>query len=119
MLSIADSTNLRRIEKQLETIEHPLTNPPGFWKNIRDIVTGKELASSSCGLGTRHSIVIGKDLRVCFWLNDCYFGKTNSKLEPSHAEVVRKSFETAKSGCKVDFHCFCMQDVSHVWNILA
>jgi molybdenum cofactor biosynthesis enzyme MoaA len=118
MLSIADYTNLKRIGCQLKTIEHPPTNPPEFWKNIGDLATGKKLNSSSCSLGTRHSIAVRQDLRICYWLNNSYFGKTDSLLKPSHAEAVRRNFEIAKLGCKVGFHCFCMQDISHIWDIL-
>jgi molybdenum cofactor biosynthesis enzyme MoaA len=119
MLSSADYANLKRIEYRLETIEHPPTNPPGFWNNIGDLVTGKKLSSSSCSLGTGHSIAVGQDLKVCYWLKNSYFGKTYSSLKPSHAEAVRRNFEIAKLGCKVGFHCFCMQDISHIWDILV
>jgi molybdenum cofactor biosynthesis enzyme MoaA len=120
ILSKADCTNLKRIEHQLETIEHPLTNPPEFWKNIGDLAAGKRLSSSSCGLGTRHSIAVGgQDLRVCYWINNSCFGKTDSLLKSSWAQTVRKKFEIAKLSCKVGFQCFCTQDISHVWDILA
>jgi len=119
LLSPTDYVNLKEIGERLETIEHPPTNPPEFWRNVGDLVAGKRLSSSSCGLGKNQSIAVGQNLKICYWLNYGRFGKTNSILKPSHAEAVRRSFEIEKLNCKVDSHCFCMQPISHVWETLA
>jgi MoaA/NifB/PqqE/SkfB family radical SAM enzyme len=115
MLSPSDSPQLLDIGRRLSTIEHPKTNPSGFWKNIADLAAGKELSSKSCGLGPWHSIAVRNNLSVCYWLGNVSFGNTSSKLENESALVIKRSFEVAKLKCKVGFHCFCTQDLSHIW----
>jgi molybdenum cofactor biosynthesis enzyme MoaA len=115
MLSALDSLQLQDIGRRLSTIEHPKTNPPGFWRNIAGLAGGKELSSTSCGLGARHSISVRNHLNVCYWLDTVTFGNTLSKLKAAQVLMVRKNFELAKLKCKVGFHCFCTQDLSHTW----
>jgi len=115
MLSPSDSSQLLDIGTRLTTIDHPKTNPPGFWKNVADLAAGKELSPASCGLGPRHSIVVRNNLNVCYWLDSVSFGNTVSKLESEQVLAVRRCFESAKLKCNVDFHCFCTQDLTHVW----
>lgn len=117
MLSTVDSPQLQDIGKHLSTIEHPKTNPPEFWKNIADLAEGKELSSASCGLGARHSIAVRNSLNVCYWLDCITFGNATSNLKDAQAQRVRKSFELIKLDCRVGFHCFCTQDLSHTWEI--
>lgn len=115
LLTPSDSSQLLDIGMHLATIEHPKTNPSGFWNNIADLARGKQLSPSSCGLGPRHSISVRSNLNVCYWLNTVSFGNTVSKLDIEHALTTRKNFESAKLKCKVGFHCFCNQDLSHIW----
>jgi len=115
MLSPSDFPRLLEICDRLETIQHPPTNPPEFWKNIADLTAGKELSSTSCGLGPRHSIAIRQNLKVCYWLDTVSFGNTSSKLEIENALAVRKNFQLANLKCKVGFQCFCTQDLFHTW----
>lgn len=116
MLSSSDYGNLLEIGTLLETIDHPTSNPPEFWKNIADLAKGKRISSSSCTLGNRHSIAIRQDLKICYWLDNSSFGKTDMSLEPSQVQAVKRNFEINKLSCKVGFQCFCTQDISHVWN---
>jgi hypothetical protein len=48
LLSPKDSLKLLYIGKHLGTINHPKTNPPGFWKNLAHLANGKKLSPSSC-----------------------------------------------------------------------
>ena len=115
MLTASDFQELLRIGSLLETLRHPLTNPSGFWKNIADLAAGKELSSASCSLGSKHSIAVRHNLSVCYWLDTISFGDTSSALEVKDVRYTEKSFEKAKTKCKVDFHCFCTQELSHIW----
>ena len=115
MLTASDSQELFRIGSLLETLCHPLTNPSGFWKNLSDLTVGKELSSASCNLGSNHSIAIRNNLSVCYWLDKVSYGKVTSTLEVQDMSKTRNSFEEAKARCKVDFHCFCAQELSHIW----
>ena len=118
MLSPSDYGSIMEICECLDTIEHPQTNPPEFWRNLGDLITGKRLSSRSCVLGKNQSIGIGKDLKICYWLKSGRFGKTNHIFSPNHVDTVRRSFEIEKLNCEVDSRCFCMQPISHVWAIL-
>lgn len=115
MLSPLDSPKLLYIGKQLATIKHPKTNPPEFWKNIADLAMGRELSSMSCSLGSRYSIAVRNNLNICYWLNTISFGNTGSNLESETVLRVKREFELSKLKCRVDFHCFCTQNLFHVW----
>jgi molybdenum cofactor biosynthesis enzyme MoaA len=115
MLTASDSQELLRIGTLLGTVRHPLTNPSGFWKNVADLAAGRELSSTSCSLGHKHTIAVRNNLGICYWLNAISFGDTATTLETKDARNTKKSFEKAKIKCKVDFHCFCTQGLSHVW----
>ena len=115
MLTPSDSPKLSKISILLETIKHPSTNPPGFWKNIAALVIGKQLSSACCGLGHRQSLVIENNINICYWLRNISFGNVGLSLEPKNVRKVKRSFESAKLRCKVDFQCFCTQSLSHVW----
>jgi MoaA/NifB/PqqE/SkfB family radical SAM enzyme len=115
MLTGADFRNLLRIGALLGTFQHPLTNPLGFWKNVADLAKGRALSPKSCSLGHKHYIALRNKLNICYWLDAVSFGKTTEALDAKNVASVKRKFENYKAKCKVDFHCFCTQELSHVW----
>jgi molybdenum cofactor biosynthesis enzyme MoaA len=116
MLTSSDSQRLHEIAALLESVEHPPTNPPGFWEDIADLADGKVLSPTMCNLAN-HSVAIRNRLNICYWLNQSSFGEANSELEEPNICSVLDSFKDLKTRCKVDFHCFCTQGLSHIWRV--
>jgi molybdenum cofactor biosynthesis enzyme MoaA/predicted O-methyltransferase YrrM len=115
ILTVSDSKELLRISSLINSAQYSRTNPPEFWKNVADLASGKQLSAESCGIGDKHSIAIRENLAVCYWLNTISFGNSTRSLDQKKVQCARKNFEKAKIKCKVDFHCFCTQELSHVW----
>ncbi len=114
MLNSSHSNELSKISTILGTFDHPLSNPPEFWKNLSDLSLGKSLDPQSCNI-QKHSIVTKKNLGICYWLTNSSFGDA-TKLNAGTIQKTRANFEKAKTECKVEFHCFCTQPLSHIWS---
>ena len=117
LLGGGDVEELLRIAELVESHEHPETNPPQFWRDIAALASGETLDSALCGLGSRHSIATDGKLNVCYWVDAVSFGQPWAQLQRGEADSVRKSFESEKLKCKVGYHCFCTQNLSHEWRI--
>lgn len=115
VLSHVDSENLRTVAKMIDTIAHPLTNPSSFWQDLASLTLGEILPATSCGLGLGHSILTKDSLNICYWLDSSSFGSIDS-INSLEAKRTRIDFERKKQVCKVGYHCFCTQNISHVWN---
>jgi len=106
MLTASDSVELSRIGDLLDRSNHPLTNPPGFWKNIADLAAGRKLSSTSCGLGGKRSIAVRNNLRICYWLDTFSYGDTASKLEAKKVVVSRTDLEKLRENVRSIFIVF-------------
>jgi molybdenum cofactor biosynthesis enzyme MoaA len=115
MLTRRDVPSLLKIAEKIDGVEHPQTNPPGFWYDIASLLYGKTLSPSACGLGPRQSIAIRGRLCICFWLESITYGNTQEILSEEKVTEVRTQFDDAKRVCRVGFQCFCTQNLSHVW----
>jgi molybdenum cofactor biosynthesis enzyme MoaA len=115
LLTREDAEGLVQISGLLETIPHPMTNPPGFWKDVASLAKGKSLESAWCGLGNRHSIVTTGELKVCYWVKESSFGRSIGALRAEQALTLRKEFESIKLKCEVGYQCFCTQNLTHMW----
>ncbi len=112
-LNASNCSDLYRISANLDSFDHPLTNPPGFWENIADLAMGKLLDPETCSQ-KENSIYVRNNLRICYWLPSVSY----TELKRLSAETIKSKrgiFENAKGDCKVDYHCFCLQNLSHVW----
>ena len=113
-LSSSHSRELYKISTNLENSDYPLTNPPEFWENIADLAMGKLLDRKTCGQ-KENSICIRNKIKTCYWLPDTCHDEPN-RMTAETIRQKRRDFETAKGNCKVDYHCFCLQNLSHVWS---
>jgi molybdenum cofactor biosynthesis enzyme MoaA len=114
-LSPLDVPALLEISDSVESISHPHTNPWEFWRDLAELASGEGLPSRTCGLGPRHSILTGQKLNICYWLDSASFGGALDLLTADSASAVRARFADEKLKCKVDFHCFCTQNIGHKW----
>ena len=110
-----DAESLAEIAGSIETVERPVTNPQSFWIDLVRLLQGGHLDPSACGLGTRHSMVTGTNLGICYWLDSSHFGNSGESVSEGRAKDARTSFESEKLRCKVGFQCFCTQNISHTW----
>jgi pyruvate-formate lyase-activating enzyme len=115
LLSDADAFSLAEVALLLPTTEHPPTNPVGFWLDLVAMTGGEALEQSACGLGPRQSIVTKDSFAICYWLASSSYGDRSAPLQKERVNEVREGFESKKLDCRVDFHCFCTQNVSHEW----
>lgn len=111
------SKTILKIGKQIIQSSKILTNNYEFWKSLSDILEGKKLLGKSCGLGTRQSILIRGDLKFCYWLDDPIYTRNLSELSEDNVQIIRKRFYEAREKCKTGMYCFCLQSLSHKWEI--
>ncbi len=115
LLGRRDVPELLGISRFIREASSPDTNPPAFWENLAVLAQGGSLSPESCGLGQRNAIATAGKVNVCYWVDSSSFGTSASSLTPDAAIGVRTNFETVKLGCKVGYHCFCNQSLSHNW----
>jgi molybdenum cofactor biosynthesis enzyme MoaA len=115
LLSNEDVSSLLDIASKLDTINHPLTNPPAFWTDVAKIANGGSLPANKCGLGSHHSISIRGNLSMCFWVNSSSYGDSSKTMNENDLLKIQTTFEKEKQKCKVDYHCFCNQNIDHTW----
>lgn len=115
LLTHEDVTPLLEIASKLDTIEHPLTNPSGFWIDIATIARGGSLPAYRCGLGPLHTISVRGNLSMCFWVDSSSYGSSSKTMNKDDLLKVQANFEEEKVKCKVGFHCFCNQRIDHKW----
>ena len=112
----SDIPNLLEISEEVRRPQfRSKTNPPRFWRDVSSLVAGQALPSQACSLGPRHSISVQGRLKICYWVDSSTLGSPAPSL--SYADVMkgRDGFEKDKLRCKVGFHCFCTQNLSHEW----
>ncbi len=114
-LTSLDGPNLLEVSEQIDSISHPSTNPGQFWRELAAVASGEHLQPMTCGLGPRHSLLTRDKLNICYWLDSASFDFQGGQLSPDKVDEVREMFDREKATCKVDFHCFCNQNIAHVW----
>ena len=116
-LSESDVPNLLEIRGRIEQSRYRLrTNPPEFWRDVASLAAGNVLPAEACSLGPRHSISIQGKLKICYWVGSSTLGASTSALSDDDVRSGREKFEGDKLRCKVGFHCFCTQNLSHEWS---
>ena len=94
----------------------PLTNPPGFWRDVAAMCSGRPPAGSACGLGARQALSTGGRLAMCYWVEGSTYGRVSDGIGSGDILRVQGGFGGLKRRCEVDFHCFCTQRIDHVWS---
>ena len=115
LLSNEDTPYLLDIASKLDTITHPLTNPPDFWIDVAKMASDQPLSAHQCGLGSGQSISVRGNLSMCFWVESSLYGDSSKNMSKNKLLNVQTNFEKEKQKCKVDFHCFCNQSIDHTW----
>ena len=116
LLSGADAPGLLDIARRLEEPRPlPPTNPPGFWRDVAALASGRSLPASGCSLGPSDAIATGGTLSVCTWVGGSRYGEASSAIDPAEAGAVQARFPGEKARCTVGPHCFCNQGMGHVW----
>lgn len=113
-LNSSHCRELYKISANLESFDHPSTNPPEFWENVADLTMGRLLDPGACNQ-KENSIYVRNKLSICYWLPSSSYGEPN-RITAKTINEQKRGFEIAKINCKVDYHCFCLQNLSHVWN---
>ena len=115
LLGKQDIPQLLEVASKLESIDHPMTNPPGFWRDVATKANGGILESSKCGLSCADSISVRGNLGMCYWIDDSSYGKSFNTISKDDIQRIQNGFDSQKNKCNVDFHCFCNQRIDHVW----
>lgn len=113
LLQPEDVPHLLDIASKLESVDHPPTNPSGFWTDVAALAAGHELPAGRCALGALDAISFGGRLAICSWMESSYYDTACGTI--CDAKSVRRHFEADKIKCKVESHCFCNQGLRHVW----
>ena len=114
LLTFQDAEPLLEIAAKLTDTKNPPTNDVGFWRDVATLASNGILHGSKCGLGPSHTILINDKLSMCYWISSQY-GAMNS-IDKKTILKTQADFEGKKSACNVDFHCFCNQEIDHVWS---
>ena len=116
LLSGADVPGLLDVAQRLEgRSAQPPTNPPGFWRDVAALASGRRLPASACSLDASDAIATGGTLSVCTWVGGSRYGSASSEIEAGAARAVQSRFAGEKARCAVGPHCFCNQGMDHVW----
>ena len=112
----SDIPNLLEISDEVGGSQYrSKTNPPRFWRDVASLVAGQALPAQACSLGPRHSISLQGRLKKCYWVDSSTLGNPTSSFSYEKVKKGRDEFEKDKLRCKVGFHCFCTQNLSHEW----
>lgn len=93
------------------------TNSIEFWKSLSSVLHGKKLLGKSCGLDKRQTILIRGDLKFCYWLDNPIYSSCSMELTKEKIQEIRDKFKDSKERCKTGMYCFCLQSLSHKWDI--
>lgn len=112
LLSSFDSELIRATGKNIAIISKAETNPITFWNNLADTLNGKKLSNKSCGLSIRQAISQNNGIKICPWINSPKYDFKNKTFTETQEE-----FLIARNRCKVELFCFCLQELSHKWEL--
>jgi MoaA/NifB/PqqE/SkfB family radical SAM enzyme len=86
------------------------TNNLNFWESLADILEGKKLVGKSCGLDTRQAITQKGQIKICSWIDYPSYDITKKTIPET-----QKDFINLKPSCKTGTFCYCLQNLSHIW----
>lgn len=110
LLSSLHSGLIRTVGKSISSKTKIETNSMNFWESLADILEGKKLIGSTCGLDTRQAIAQKGEIKICSWID---FPTYNITKQP--ISETRKQFADIKTQCKTGTFCYCLQKLSHSW----
>lgn len=114
ILNPSHSNRLREIGNKIQQYDIK-SNPQYFWDDLADILEGRKIKGSNCGIDDRIAISIRGDVKFCFWVNFPIYGKSKENISIQTVEQQRKKFLNIKSKCSTGIYCFCLQDINHKW----
>ena len=110
LLSSVHSDLIRTIGINILAISKAETNPISFWNSLADILEGKKLIGKTCGLDTRQAIAQKGEIKICSWIDYPTYNITKQPIS-----VTQKQFVDIKTKCKTGTFCYCLQNLSHIW----
>lgn len=110
LLSSCHSNLIRKIGKNILNKIRTDTNPISFWESLAQVLEGKKIKGSSCGLDTRQAIAQKGEVKICSWIDYPTYDITKKPITKTQHE-----FATAKTKCNTGTFCYCLQNLSHKW----
>ncbi len=113
LLSSLHSELIRAVGKNICSQTKIETNTINFWESLADVLGGKKLVGNSCGLDTRQAIAQKGEIKICHWIDFPTYDITKQPITET-----QKQFATMKAKCKTETYCYCLQNLSHNWEIV-
>lgn len=110
LLLSAHSELIRTIGRNILSKTKIETNSISFWESLADILEGKKLKGSSCGLDTRQAIAQKGKIKICSWIDYPTYDITKQVITETQRE-----FASIKPKCNTGTFCYCLQSLSHKW----
>jgi len=110
LLHSAHSELIRAVGRNICSQSKIDTNTLNFWESLADVLSGKKLLGSSCGLDTRQAIVQNGSVKICHWIDFPTYDITRQPITET-----QKQFASVKAFCKTETYCYCLQNLSHNW----
>jgi len=117
MLNKNHSQNLLEIGEYIVSHLEINSNNYEFWRAVSALVGGSILLGKSCGLDSRQSILIRGELKFCYWLDDPIYSSSPIEIGSESVQTTRNRFKEAKEKCQTGLYCFCLQTLSHEWEM--
>ncbi|MBD3215112.1 MAG: radical SAM protein [Candidatus Lokiarchaeota archaeon] len=92
------------------------TNPVGFWKDLQQLLIGKNLNPRNCTLDNNSILLHDGIFKFCFWFNYIDYGGLSDEITKKSINLSISKFRKNLGKCKVKPQCFCLQPINHIWS---
>jgi len=116
-LSAIHANEIRKIGNWISESTTLNTNTAEFWFTLASLTEGQTLVGGTCGIDDYQSISMDGEIKFCFWVDDPVYGQVDEVLTANSIENSVSQFMVRKKKCVTGNHCFCLQDMEHIWEI--
>ncbi len=116
-LSAIHANEIRKIGNWISESTTLNTNTAEFWFTLASLTEGQTLVGGTCGIDDYQSISMDGEIKFCFWVDDPVYGQVDEVLTANSIENSVSQFMIRKKKCVTGNHCFCLQDMEHIWEI--
>jgi molybdenum cofactor biosynthesis enzyme MoaA len=116
-LSAIHANEIRKIGNWISESTTLNTNTAEFWFTLASLTEGQTLVGGTCGIDDYQSISMDGEIKFCFWVDDPVYGQVDEVLTANSIENSVSQFMMRKKKCVTGNHCFCLQDMEHIWEI--
>ena len=116
-LSAIHANEIRKIGNWISESTTLNTNTAEFWFTLASLTEGQTLVGGTCGIDDYQSISMNGEIKFCFWVDDPVYGQVDEVLTANSIENSVSQFMMRKKKCVTGNHCFCLQDMEHIWEI--